>query len=165
MGDVRLRRIVAVGLGCALAAIVLGVVIERARLGANDRAAFALVERDVRGRFDAITAALRSISGSVARVDLIDSATSPSSVRELMDLRAQRSRRIRTSGGCHGFGLIQSHRLERPAINPAVERVSGQDPSFSHQPARLSPGSPAYGHERNRRAPRRHYWHGVGASR
>ena len=88
MADVRLRRIVIVGLGAALAAGLLGGGIERIRLGADDDAAFALVERDVRGRLDAITAALRSVSRSIARADLIDSASSPASVRELMDLAA-----------------------------------------------------------------------------
>ncbi|MGH9147358.1 MAG: hypothetical protein ACRD1Q_11650, partial [Vicinamibacterales bacterium] len=86
MADVRLRRIVLVGLGCALATLLLGGLIGRTRLGADDNAAFALVERDVRGRFDAITAALRSVSRSVAKADLIDSAASPASVRELMNL-------------------------------------------------------------------------------
>src|SRR5574341_1944901 len=88
MADVRVRRIVMVGWCSALAAVVIGGITERIRLGANDAAAFKLVERDVRERFDGITAALRSVSRSIARADLVESATSTSSERELMDLAA-----------------------------------------------------------------------------
>ncbi|HEY7446076.1 MAG TPA: HAMP domain-containing sensor histidine kinase [Vicinamibacterales bacterium] len=140
MADARLRRIVVVGLACAVAAVVLGVLIERGRLGANDRAAFALVERDVRGRFDAITAALRSTSRSVARADLIDSATSPTSVRELMDLAA-------AALDTHPNDVVAvtvfgaDHRpiaWSGPSSTLAAERVSGSEALF------LTPGPLGY---------------------
>jgi hypothetical protein len=47
------------------------------RLGASDRAAFARVEADVRSQFDAIVAALRSVSAALARADEIGAPRSP----------------------------------------------------------------------------------------
>ena len=71
----RLRRVLLAGLACGFAAGVGGLAMERVRLGASDRAAFARVEADVRSQFDAIVASLRSVSAALARADAIERAS------------------------------------------------------------------------------------------
>ena len=88
MADLRLRRIVVAAAGAALAAALLGGVLERVRFGAFDAATAARVEADVRARFDHIVAALRTtgqaIAGQPALIQAASNAAPDPS--KLMDL-------------------------------------------------------------------------------
>jgi signal transduction histidine kinase len=88
MLDSRLRRIALAGVGAALAAAILGVVIERLRFGPSDAAAAARAQADVRSRFDQLVAAVRTTSEAIAsQPALVQSAggITPDPIR-LMDL-------------------------------------------------------------------------------
>ena len=68
MADVRLRRIVLVGLGCALATLLLGGLIGRTRLGA-DEVALTLDHPDVQGGMrPKLRAAAAAIEAGAQRV-------------------------------------------------------------------------------------------------
>ena len=134
MADLRLRRIVATALGCALAAAVLGGALEWVRLGSSDSTALPRIQSDVRSGFDEIVAALRTTGESIAREPaLIETAGGiASDPRKLMDLTdstlAARPREIAaiTVYGADNSPLAWSG---RPSELP-VERIGGSEGFF-----------------------------------
>src|SRR5688572_13252171 len=80
-----LARIAAIGGACALLVIAGGRIVERWRLGADEAAARARVEADVRQEFDRIAARLRETSEAVFNPTLVRNAVAedPAAARQL----------------------------------------------------------------------------------
>jgi signal transduction histidine kinase len=96
-----LRRILLIGIGCAAAAALIGIVLERTRFGPTDAHARAKIEASVRSEIVGVTAALSDIASVVAREPaLFDAAAVDQSgpgVRALLD-RADQALHGRTAG-------------------------------------------------------------------
>ena len=86
MADFRVWRIAITGIGLVAATVLVGGLLERARMGSSDVAAAARVEADVRARFDDIMATLRRTSETIAgQSALIDRAgADPAATNALM---------------------------------------------------------------------------------
>ena len=61
------RRLVLGGLACSVVAFLAGRALELWWLGGSEQAAFERVEREVRARFDEMSASLRATAGSLGR--------------------------------------------------------------------------------------------------
>ena len=142
MADLRVRRIILTGLVPALAAVVLGGVLEWIRLGSSDAAAMARVEADVRSRIDQIVATLRTTSESVAsQPALLEAASGPAAdPRALMDLTdsAQRTHSPDVVAvTVYGADNVPRAWSGRPSELTA-ERIAGPD-AFFVAPGPLGP--------------------------
>ena len=82
------RRLVLGGLACSVVAFLAGRALELWWLGGSEQAAFERIEREVRARFDEMSASLRATAGSLAaRDDLIQGVTSDQdAVRSLFEI-------------------------------------------------------------------------------
>jgi signal transduction histidine kinase len=131
-----LRRIYLAGLVCASLAALMGIWLERTRLGPTDADALARVERSVRSAIADVTAALGDIASTVAREPaLFDAAAADpagSGVRALLD-RADQALRGRTPGV---FAVTAYRPSGRPLAwsgvpsEVPVERIAGPESYF-----------------------------------